>query len=52
MFHNLQNYDLQLISQEVGKYNFKVSVILKAIEKYMSFTMKQPKRKTLNRDFH
>ena len=23
VFHNLQNYDSHLISQEVGKYNFK-----------------------------
>ena len=34
VFHILQNYDLDLIFQEIGKYNFKINVIPKTIEKY------------------
>ena len=45
VFHILQNYDLDLIFQEIGKYNFKINVIPKTIEKYMSFTIQQPKEK-------
>ena len=45
MFHNLQNYDSNLIFQEVGKYNFKLNVKPKTIEKYMSFTFKEPENK-------
>ena len=45
MFHNLQNYDSHLIFQEIGKYNFKINVIPKAIKKYMSFTIHEPKEK-------
>ena len=45
MFHNLQNYDSDLIFQEIGKYNFKINVIPKTTEKYMSFTIQQPKEK-------
>ena len=45
MFHNLQNYDSNLIFQEVGKYNFKLNVKPKIIEKYMSFTFKEPENK-------
>ena len=54
MFHNLQNYDnydLHLIFEEIGKHNFKINFILKAIEKHMSFTIQQPK-KPLSQDFH
>ena len=29
-----------LIFQEVGKYNFKINVISKTVEKYISFTIK------------
>ena len=29
LFHNLQNYDSHHILQEIGKYNFKINVILK-----------------------
>ena len=39
MFHDLQNYDSHLIFQELGTYNFKINVIPKAIEKYMSFSI-------------
>ena len=45
MFHNLQNYDSHLVFQEIGKYNFKLNVIPKAMEKCMSFTIQQPKKK-------
>ena len=38
------NYDSDLIFQEVGKYNFKINVTRKAIDKYTSFTIKQPKK--------
>ena len=44
VFHNLQNYDSYLTLQEIGKYNFKINVIPKT-EKYMSFTIQQPKEK-------
>ena len=45
MFQNLQNYDSHLIFQEIGKYNFKTNIVRKKMEKYMSFTIKQPKKK-------
>ena len=45
MFHNLQYYDKHLIFQKVGKYNFKINVIPKMVEKYTSFTIKQLKIK-------
>ena len=40
-FHNLQNYDSRIIFERVGQYNFKINVIPKTMEKYMSFTIKQ-----------
>ena len=43
MFHKLQNYDSHLIFQELGIYNFKINVILRTREKYMSFSIEQPK---------
>ena len=36
VFHNLKNYDLHLIMQELGKFNFKINVIPNGLEKYMS----------------
>ena len=36
---NLKNYDYHLIMQELGKFNFKISVILNELEKYMNFTI-------------
>ena len=45
MFHDLQNYDSCLIFEEIGKYNFIINVIPKIIEKYLSFTIQQPKKK-------
>ena len=37
VFHILQNYDLDFIFQEIGKYNFKINVIPKTIEKIYEF---------------
>lgn len=34
MSHSFQNYDSHVILQELGKYNFKTSVLPKKIEKY------------------
>ena len=45
MLRSLKNYDSHFIIQEIEKYNFKINVIPKTIEKYMSFTIHQPKRK-------
>ena len=39
-FYNLQNYDSNLVFQEIGKNNFKVIDKPKTIEKYKSFTIK------------
>ena len=39
VFHNLKNYDLHLIVQELGKFNFKITVSPDAIKKYVSFTI-------------
>ena len=36
MFHNLQNYDLHLIMQELGEFYLKINVIPNGFEKYMS----------------
>ena len=33
VFHNWQNYDLNLTLQEIGKYSFKISILPKAMEK-------------------
>ena len=44
-FYNWKNYDSSLIFQETGKYDFKINVISKRIEKYASFTIQQPKNK-------
>ena len=45
VFYNLQNYDSHLISQEIGRNNFKINVIPKTTEKQMSFTIQQSKEK-------
>ena len=37
VFHNLKNYDSQLIMQELDKSDFKINVIPIVLEKYMSF---------------
>ena len=47
MFQNLQNYDSHLIFQEIGKYNSKINVIPKTIEKYTSYTVQQPRNESI-----
>ena len=47
VFQNLQNYNSHHIFQEIRKKNFKINVIPKAIEKYVNFTIHQPKQKEL-----
>ena len=44
VFHKLKNYNSHLIFQNVGKHRFKINVLPQIIEKYMSFTNKQPKK--------
>ena len=39
VFHNLQNYGLHLIMQELGKLNLQINVISNELEKHMSFTI-------------
>ena len=39
MFHNLRGYDSHLIMQEIDKFDMKISVIPKGLEKYMAFTI-------------
>ena len=39
VFHNLQNYGLHLIMQELGKLNLHINVISNELKKYMSFTI-------------
>ena len=51
MFHNSQNYDSHLILKEMGKNNFKINFMPKAIEKYMSFTIKQSEEKYIKAGF-
>ena len=38
-FHNLKNYDTNLIMQELGKFNFKINITRNGLEKYMSSTI-------------
>ena len=37
--HNIMNYDLHFIMQELGKFNFKINVIPHGLEKYISFNI-------------
>ena len=37
--YNLKKYDLHLIMQELGKFNFKINVISNGLEKYMNFSI-------------
>ena len=37
VFHNLKNYGLHLIIQELGRFNFKINVIANGLENYMIF---------------
>ena len=39
LFHNLKNYDSDLIMQELDKFNFKIKVKPNLLEKYMSFNI-------------
>ena len=39
VFHNLKNYDLHLIMQELDKFNFKINIIPNRLEKYLSFSI-------------
>ena len=38
-FHNLRNYDIHVIVQELGKFNLKIDGIPNGLEKYISFTI-------------
>ena len=40
LFHDLRSYDSHLIMQEIDKFNAKINVIPKGLEKYMVFTIK------------
>ena len=39
ILHNLKGYDIDLIMQEIGKFDVKISVIPNGLEKYMAFTI-------------
>ena len=39
VFHNIKNYDLHLIMQQLGKFNLKLNVIPNGLERYMSFSI-------------
>ena len=39
VIHNLKNYDLHLIMQELDKFNFKINIIPNRLEKYLSFSI-------------
>ena len=39
VFHNLRNYDSNLIMQELGKFSLKTNVIPTGLEKYMSISI-------------
>ena len=39
VFRNLRNYDSNLIMQEIGKFNLKISVIPNGLEKCVTFTI-------------
>ena len=38
-FHNLKGYDSHLIFKELSKFDVRVNVIPKGLEKYMAFTL-------------
>ena len=52
MFHNLQNYDSHPVFQELGKYNLKINVTQKTIQKYMNFRIEQPKGIIIDHGLH
>ena len=39
VFHNLKNYDSNLIMQELGKFSFKINIISNRLEKYIGFNI-------------
>ena len=39
IFHNLRGYDGHLITQEISKFDIKISVIPNGLEKYRAFTI-------------
>ena len=39
VFHNLKNYDSHLIMQKLDKFNLKINVIPKELQKYLNFTI-------------
>ena len=39
VFHNLKNCDSHLDMQQLGKFNFKINIILYGLEKCMSFSI-------------
>ena len=45
VFHNLNNYDLRLIIQELGKFNFKINAIPNGVQKYMCVKVKNSKKR-------
>ena len=47
MFYHFQTYNSHFINEEVGKCNFKINYIPKVIKKYMNFTIKKPKKKSV-----
>ena len=39
VFHNLKNYDVHLIMQELGKFDFKINVMPDGLKKYTCFNL-------------
>ena len=39
VFHNLKNYHAHFITQELGKFDFKINVIPNGLEKYTKFSL-------------
>ena len=39
LFNNLKSYNSYLIKQELGKFDFKINLILNGLEKYTSFNI-------------
>ena len=39
VFHNLNNHDVRLIMQELGKFSVKINPIPNGLERYMSFSI-------------
>ena len=50
VFCNYQNYDSHLMFEESKSYNFKINVIPKTIEKYMTFSIELNKVVTIDRE--